>query len=300
MISKIINAIKHPRKIIIFLAGKRIIYVSDKFYLKLIFKDKMHKKLDLNNPKSFNEKLQWLKLYDRKEIYTKMVDKYEVKKYISSIIGEEYIIPTIAVYEKFDEINFDDLPDQFVIKCNHDSEGLVICKDKNKLNIEMARKKINRCLKRNYFYLGREWPYKNVKPKIIIEKYMEDKKTKELRDYKFFCFDGEPKLMFIATDRTKHKTKFNYYDMDFNYLNIRQSYPNDLRDIEKPINFDKMIKLAKKLSKNIPHVRVDFYEINGKVYFGEMTFYHYSGLVPFIPDEWDYKIGEMLKIDKKR
>lgn len=271
--------------------------IPDKLYLKFIYKIKIGKSLNLKNPKTFNEKLQWLKLYDRNPLYTKLVDKYEVKDYVANIIGKEHVIPTIGVYDSFDDINFEKLPKQFVIKCTHDSGGLVIVKDKNKLDIEKAKKKINKSLKKNYYYCGREWPYKNVKPRIIIEKYMEDNKTKELRDYKFFCFDGIPKFMFLATDRQKNQTKFNFYDMNFNLLPFTQGHPNDLRKILKPEKFDEMVALSKKLSVNIPHVRVDFYEINGKVYFGEMTFYHYSGFTKFNPEEWDEKFGNYIVIN---
>ena len=271
--------------------------IPDKLYLKFIYKIKIGKSLNLKNPKTFNEKLQWLKLYDRNPLYTKLVDKYEVKDYVANIIGKEHVIPTIGVYDSFDDINFEKLPKQFIIKCTHDSGGLVIVKDKNKLDIEKTKKKINKSLKKNYYYCGREWPYKNVKPRIIIEKYMEDNKTKELRDYKFFCFNGIPKFMFLATDRQKNQTKFNFYDMNFNLLPFTQGHPNDLRKISKPEKFDEMVALSKKLSVNIPHVRVDFYEINGKVYFGEMTFYHYSGFTKFDPEEWDEKFGNYIVIN---
>jgi len=275
-------------------------FLSDKAYLKLKYFVAFRKRLNLKKPVTFNEKLQWLKLYDRKDIYTKMVDKYEAKKYVSDIIGEEYIIPTYGVYNKFEEINFDKLPKQFVIKCTHDCGGLVICKDKKNLDINAAKEKIEKCLKKNYYYDNREWPYKNVKPRIIIEKYMENKDTGDLKDYKFFCFNGEPKFMFIAAERATHETKFNFYDLNYNLLKVKQHYPNTDYVIEKPKNFSKMINLAKKLSKDIPHVRVDFYEINGKVYFGELTFSHFGGFVPFEPKEWDQKFGEYIKLPNKK
>lgn len=275
-------------------------FLPDKLYLKLKYLYFFHKRLNLKEPKTFNEKINWLKLNDRKDDYTKMVDKYEVKEYVSNRIGSDYIIPTIGVYEKFEDIDFEKLPNRFVIKCTHDSGGLVICKDKNNLDLELAKKKIKRCLKRNYYYHAREWPYKNVKHRIIIEKYMEDRKTLDLRDYKFFCFNGEPKLMFIAIDREKNDTKFNFYDMEFNLQPFMQHYPNCNEKIEKPINFYKMIELSKKLSKGIPFLRVDFYEVDGQVYFGELTFSHFSGMMPFNPEEWDEKIGNMLKLPKRR
>lgn len=286
-------------KFILKLDSLGIFRLKDITFLKYKYYTKTGNRLNVLEPQTFNEKLQWLKLYDRKEKYTEMVDKYAVKEYVANIIGEEYIIPTLGIYNNFDEIDLEKLPNKFVIKCTHDSGGLIVCKNKKELDIKRARKKINKSLKTNYYYCGREWPYKNVKPRIIVEKYMEDKKTKELRDYKFFCFNGIPKLMFIATDRGKKETKFNYYDLKFNKLEIKQHYPNDDRVIFKPQNFDKMIELSKKLSKGIPHVRVDWYEINGKMYFGELTFYHFSGFEPFKPEEWDYRLGEWLQLPKK-
>ena len=274
-------------------------FLPDKVYIQLYYFAQFKHFCNLKNPKTYNEKLNWLKLNDRNPEYTKMVDKYEVKKYVSNIIGEEYIIPTLGIWDKFDDIDFDELPEQFVLKCTHDSEGVVIVKDKSKFEKNVARKKINDALKCNFYYIGREWPYKKIKPRIIAEKYMEDEECGELRDYKFFCFNGEPKAMFIASDRGIGETKFDYYDLEFNHLNIIQHYPNSNLKIEKPKNFDKMIELAKILSKNFIHVRVDFYEVNGKIYFGELTFYHFSGFQPFVPNEWDYKFGELINLKEE-
>ena len=275
--------------------------LSDKLFLKLNYKTYIGKKLNLKNPQTFNEKLNWLKLNDRKDIYTAMVDKYEVKKLVAEKIGDEYIIPTLGVWDNFDDIDFDSLPDQFVLKCTHDSGGLVICKDKSKLNINSAKEKINNTLKRNFYWWSREWPYKNVKPRIIAETYMEDKETSELRDYKFFCFDGEVKALFIATERQKvgEEVKFDFFDSDFNHLPIRQGHPNAKVTPQKPINFEEMKLLASKLSEGIPHLRVDFYEANGKIYFGELTFFHFGAMVPFVPEEWDYKFGEWINLPRK-
>ena len=277
---------------------KKILRIlPDKIYLKIKYYIRFKKKLNLHKPETYNEKIQWLKLYDRKKIYTTMVDKYEVKNYVANIIGEEYIIPTIGVFNKFDEINFDSLPNQFVIKCTHDSCGLIIVKNKKELDIKKARKKINKCLKNNYFFGGREWPYKNVKPRIIIEPYLEEKKYGELRDYKFFTFSGKVKFMFIASNRQGNgDTYFDFYDEKFNHLDIINGHSNNPTPPEKPLNFNKMIELAEKLSKNIKHVRIDFYEVDGKIYFGEMTFYHWSGFVPFSPEKWDKIIGSYIKI----
>lgn len=275
--------------------------MPDRLYLKLSFRRKMGKKLDLVNPKTFNEKVQWLKLYDRKPEYTTMVDKYEVKEYVANAIGREYIIPTLGVWNSFDDIDFDSLPNQFVLKCTHDSGGLVIVKDKNHFDKDAAKQKIIRSLHNDYYKRGREWPYKNVKRRIIAEKYMEDSETKELRDYKFFAFDGEVKALFIATDRQKQDedTKFDFYDTNFNHLDIRHGHPNSTATINKPIQFEKMKELASILSKGIPEVRVDFYEVDGKVYFGELTFSHHNGMVPFEPEEWDAVFGSWITLPSK-
>ena len=278
--------------------------LPDKLYLKTIFRLKLNEKLDLKNPKTFNEKLQWLKLYDRKPLYTTMVDKYEVKEYVKELIGNEYIVPTLGIWERFEDINFDALPDQFVLKCTHDSGGLAICQDKANFDIEKAKEKINKCLKVNYYWKGREWPYKDVKPRIIAEKYMKDSKENNeegLTDYKFFCFDGEPKAMFIATDRANkdEETKFDFYDMNFNHLPFVNGHPNANKTIMKPKQFEMMKELCMKLSKNIPQVRVDFYECEGNIYFGELTFFHWGGMVPFKPEEWDYTFGSWIRLPEQ-
>ena len=275
-------------------------HMNDSEYLKKIFVVRCGYELDLTSPRSYNEKLQWLKLHDRNPEYSKMVNKYEVKEYVADKIGENYIIPTLGVWDNFDDIDFNSLPDQFVLKCTHDSGGLVICKDKSTLNKTRAKKKINKSLKRDYYLTGREWPYKNVKPRIIAEEYMEDEKTAELRDYKFFCFDGEVKALFIATERQKpgEEVKFDFFDENFNHLPIRQGHPNAKVPPKKPEKFEEMKVLAAKLSEGIPHVRVDFYEVNGKIYFGEMTFFHFSGMMPFEPREWDNVFGGWVNISK--
>ncbi len=283
--------------------GKRGVlnFLSDKSFVKLLYRAGIGKKLNLDNPQTYNEKLQWLKLNDRRDIYTTMVDKYEVRKYVADRIGEEYLIELAGgPYNSFDEIDFDALPSRFVLKCTHDSGGVVICKDKSTFDKEKAKEKINKHLKRNFFYAGREWPYKNVKPRIIAEKYMEDEQTEELRDYKFFSFDGEPKAIFIATERqsAQGETKFDFFDMDFNHLDIRNGHPNAEKYPACPENFEKMKELASVLSKGFPHIRVDFYEVNGKIYFGELTLSHWSGAVAFEPECWDKTFGEWVKLPK--
>ncbi len=283
-----------------FIREKVLRYMPARMYLKLKYRIVMKKKLNLANPTTYNEKLQWLKLYDHNPMYTDMVDKYEAKRYVAEHIGEEYIIPTLGVWDRFDDIDFDALPDRFVLKCTHDSGGLVIVKDKSQLDMAAAKAKIEKCLKRNFYYSGREWPYKNVKPRIIAEKYMEDARTAELRDYKFFTFDGVVKALFIASERQKEdeETKFDFFDENYNHLPIRNGHPNAAVPPEKPYNFEKMKDLAEKLSQGIPHLRVDFYEVDGRIYFGELTFSHWSGMVPFEPEEWDKTFGDWIELEK--
>ena len=201
MKNKIIDYVSHPYKILYALNNRKIIYLTDKTFLKIRYRCTFNEELNLKEPKKFDEKLQWLKLYDRKEIYTTMVDKYEAKKYVAQIIGNEYIIPTIGVYNKFEEIDFERLPNQFVIKCTHDSGSVVVCRDKTKFDYFEAKKKINKSLKSNYYREGREWPYKNVKPRIIVEEYFEDSKTKDLIDYKIYAFRGKCEYVMTCIDR---------------------------------------------------------------------------------------------------
>lgn len=275
--------------------------LPDKIYLQIYYRRIFGRKLNLKEPKTFNEKIQWLKLYDRNPTYSKMVDKYEAKNYVENKIGKEYIIPTLGVWEEFDKINFSELPNQFVLKTTHDSGGVVIVKDKDKMNLVKTKKIIEDSLNNNYYLQGREWPYKNVKHRIIAEKYMVDESGYELKDYKFFCFNGIAKVMFIASDRqnTNEETKFDFFDMEFNHLPFTNGHPNSNKIIIKPKSFEKMKKLAEILSEGIPQVRIDFYDINGNIYFGEMTFSHWSGFVPFIPDEWDYRLGSMINLPVK-
>ena len=296
---KFIKALHNPLYLFGGIVGKLSRYIkNDKQYISLRYFAAMGKRMNWDNPQTYNEKLQWLKLYDHKPIYSTMVDKYEAKKYVANIIGDKYIIPTLAVYDKVEDIDFDALPNKFVLKCTHDSGGLVICRDKSKLDKKAALKKLKKRMNGNYYYWKREWPYKNIKPRIIAEQYMEDDQFHDLRDYKFFCFDGEMKVLFIATERhlKNEETKFDFFDADYVHLNIRNGHPNASQPPAKPKTFEEMKKLAGILSKNIPQLRVDFYEVNGKAYFGELTFFHWSGLVPFVPEEWDSIFGRWLKL----
>ena len=270
--------------------------VPDKLFLKIVYRKMMGEELNLNNPRTFNEKLQWLKLYDRKPEYTRMVDKYEAKNYVASIIGVNHIIPTLAVYNSVDEIDFEALPNQFVLKCTHDSGGVVVCKDKLTFDRRNALEKLRDGLKRNFYYQNREWPYKNVKPRIIAEQYKEDS-SGGLIDYKLMCFNGCVKCSFVVTNRHQESPIYvDFYDRDWNHLPFSRHYLNSNKEVKRPVNYNKMIQFAEKLSKGIPFVRVDFYEVENKVYFGEMTFYPGSGFEEFKPKEWDAKLGDMIDI----
>ena len=307
-VKKLFGYITNPKKCFRYIENK-VLHSSvgkkmgDEEYIRRMFKLEMGYDLDLSNPKTYNEKLQWLKLnYHNPECIT-MVDKYLSKQYVADRIGEQYVVPLYGVWDSFDEIDFESLPDQFVLKTTHDCGGVVVCKDKNDFDKEYAKAFLEKHLKHEYFYHCREWPYKHVKPRIIAEKFMKDSKDQAeegLTDYKFFCFDGEPKAMFIATDRAKRdtETKFDFFDMEFNHLPFTNGHPNSDKPINKPEQFELMIELAKKLSDGLPHVRVDFYESEGNIYFGELTFFHWGGFVKFDPPKWDEKFGEWIRFPK--
>ena len=276
--------------------------IPDKLYLQLMYYKHFHKFIDFKNPQTFNEKLQWLKLYDRNPEYTKMVDKIEAKKYVADIIGEEYIIPTLKVWDSPDDINLDELPNRFVLKCNHDSQSVAICRDKSTFDFEAAKKMLGERLKNNGYWYGREWPYKNVKPKIFAEKYMVDEETNDLRDYKFFCYDGKAKIMYMASNRFNNdkETTMDYFDEHFNWLDINWGTKKSDIKPSKPNNFEEMISIAERLSKDIPEVRIDLYYCNKQIYFGEITFFDGSGFNMIKPTEWDYKLGSYINLPDKK
>ncbi len=271
-------------------------WIPDEPYIQLNYFARFHRFANLINPYSYNEKINWIKLHDHNPVYTKLVDKLEVKSFVMDKIGKEYVIPTLGSWDSFDDIEIESMPDKFVLKCTHDSEGIIIVKDKNSLNLRAAKKKLETALHQNFFYIGREWAYKNVVPRILAEPYLEDCEYGELRDYKFFCFDGEPKALYIASNRSIDDVKFDYYDMEFKHLDIRQKYQNSSENITKPVMFDEMVRISKELSKGFKHVRVDLYEVNKEVYFGELTFYPLGGFIPFDPPVWDEIFGEWLKL----
>ena len=291
------NYLKDPVKYgLLALSSRGLLnWMPDSMYLRCMYWARIKKKLNLKNPKTFNEKLQWLKLHDRKPIYTTMVDKYEVKRYIADLIGAEYVIPTLGVWDSFDEIDFDALPEQFVLKTTHDSGGVVICRDKSEFDKQKAKEKLGKSLKKNYFWEGREWPYKNVMPRIIAEQYLEDTADDALTDYKFFCFNSVPKVMYISKDHG-NEPRTDFFNMEFEHLPILARDPNAENPPSKPVGFEEMRKVATVLSQNVPHLRVDFFEVGSKVYVGELTFYHMSGLTEVSPPEWNQQMGEWIPL----
>ena len=278
-------------------------FLPDKLYIQLKYFYRFHKLPNLDKPQTFNEKLQWLKLYDRKPIYTTMVDKFEAKGFIANIIGEKYIVPTLGVWDNFDDIDFGKLPEQFVLKCTHDSGGLVIVRDRSKFDKKEAKKKLESSLKRNYYWNGREWPYKNVKPRIIAEIYLNDGNCHELNliEYKFFCFDGEPRFLMVSKGEAHGDSRTNdLFDMNFKHLPVSVTFPNSQETIKKPKQFEEMIEIARKLSNGIPHLRVDTYIAGNRVYVGELTFFQTGGMCKFKPEKYNELFGEYLKLPLRK
>lgn len=277
---------------------EKLSFIPDVPYLKMVYRIKTGKKLNLDDPKTFNEKLNWLKLHDIHPEYTDLVDKVKVREVIKEKLGEEYLIPILGVWDSFEEIDFDALPDKFVLKCNHDSGSVKVITNKSQIDKQELKKFFDGRLSLNPWCLAREYPYKNVKPKIVAEKYMESKDGKGINDYKFFCFDGKPEIMFVATDRATD-VKFDFFDMQFNHLDFVNIHENADTVPEKPESFERMIEIASVLSEGMRFVRIDLYEIDSKIYFGEYTFFHGGGFYLFKPEEWDRKIGDMLDSSKE-
>lgn len=273
--------------------------LPDKMYLKYRYKKVFGKKLNLKNPQTFNEKIQWLKLYDRNPAYHNMVDKYEAKKFVADIIGEEYIIPTLGVWNKFDDIDFDKLPEQFVLKCTHDAASTVICKDKKTFDYISAKNKLTKALKQNYYrYENRQWAYKNVRRRIIAEKYLADPDKNELVDYKFMVFNNQVKCVLVCTNRNNSiGIKKTFYDLNWNKMPIERHCGSETI-LHKPNNYEQMVLISEKISRyvNETFIRVDFYNIKGKIYFGEITFYPGGGTEEFTPESWDYTLGSWIKL----
>lgn len=288
------------QKIICRLAYRRVLdIIPDSAYLRLMFWARLGTRLDLSNVRSLNEKVQWLKLYDRNEQYKTIVDKYAVRQYIAEKIGESYLVPLVGgPWNTFDEIDFNKLPKQFVLKTTHDSGGVVVCKDSNELDRDSAKRKLNASLKRNYFYSGREWPYKDIPHRIIAEKYMEDSGCDELKDYKILCFNGKPENVMVCTGRASGNVRYYFFDFDWNLLRYNygdEKLPEDF-SMPKPVHLNEMYLLAEKLSEGYRLVRVDLYEANNQVYFGELTLYPDSGFDDDITVETDMYFGSKLII----
>ena len=303
-------ALHSPDKLLLVVLVRIAPIIPDRLYLKWLFRLKMGYKLNLDNPKTFSEKLQWLKLYNRKPEYAKMVDKYEAKKYVAELIGEEYIIPTLGAWDRFDDVDFEELPNQFVLKTTHGggNTGVVICRDKSNFDIEAAKEKLNKSLKQCIYRNLKEWPYKNVKKRIIAEVFVEDSENEDITDYKFFCFNGEPKYCQVIRDRNTVET-IDFYDMEWNHMpfvglnpviknNTTPIIKNGQTPVQKPIHLDEMIEISRNLSAKIPFLRVDLYVIQDRIYFGEMTFYPASGLGEFTPSKWNVELGTLLDLYK--
>ena len=270
-------------------------FIPNRPYLKMVYFMKTGKRLNLDKPVGFNEKENWLKVNEIHPEYTNLVDKYEVRSIVEKTLGEGCMFPLFGVWNHYDEIDFSTLPNQFVLKCTHDSGSVKIVKDKSLINHKEYKNFFESRLRINSFNLGREYPYKNVKPRIIAEKFMEAKEG--INDYKFFCFDGKPTIMFVATERASGDTKFDFYDMEFNHLDIVNIHPQSTKGgITKPACFDEMKEIAAKCSQGMKFVRIDLYEIDGKVYFGEYTFFHGGGFWLFKPDHWEKDLGDLIEI----
>jgi len=274
--------------------------ISDELYLKVYYFLTMDRPLHLDNPQTLNEKMQWLKLYDRKEQYTLMADKYAARKFIADRVGEEYLVPLCGVWDSAEQIDWESLPEKFVLKCTHDSHSVFICTDKKVFDRATVIKKIKKAMKHNFYWLTREWPYKNIQPRIIAEKYLVDESGWELKDYKIFCFNGEPQYVEVDFNRfVSHR--LNPYDLNWNPLNFCDSSPNDWNaDIPKPKKLDEMLNCAKVLSAGIPLLRVDFYSIGEKIYCGELTFYPGGGMIHFKPSSVDLEFGKRLKLPAQK
>ena len=275
--------------------------LPSKPYLRLKYRVVFKRRLDLENPETFNEKLQWLKLYGCRPEYSGMVDKVEAKRYLAELVGPEYVIPSVGVWKNPEDIDFESLPQKFVLKCNHDSGHVIICTDKSELDIPAVRRELGSMLKNNYYLMGRETPYKDVPRRIIAEEYLEDCTSGELKDYKVHNFNGEPKLILLCQDRfSEGGLTEDFYTADWEHLDVqRPDHPNSRVPDARPEELDELIRLSRILSKDIPFLRTDFYIINHKVYVGELTFFPSSGFARFVPDEWDYTFGEWLELPSK-
>ncbi len=272
-------------------------FIPDEYWIRFRFLMLMGRRCNLKNPRSFSEKIQWLKLNEHFDEYTTWCDKIECKSLAKSFVGEEHIIPTIGVWDRFEDIDFSKLPDKFVLKCNHDSGGIVICRDKTKFDYKAAEKKLKSCLKRDYYLNGREWPYKNIKRKILAEPYIESEEGRnELTDYKLMVFNGKVRCSFTCTDRYSGGLKVTFFDNAWNMLPFDRKYPRSRVMIEKPQSYEWMVEVSERIASKWRFARIDFFEVDGMPYLGEVTFYPGSGMERFYPEKWDFELGSWLEL----
>lgn len=286
-------------KILDFIRTKVMCIIPDKLYLKIMYKLKTGHKLNLKNPERYTEKIQWLKLYNRNDEYTNYADKVKVRDIVAKNAGKKYLIPLLGVYDKFDDINFEKLPDKFVLKCNHDSGSVIICTDKNNFDYDYARKKLEKSLKCNYYIIGREYIYKDIDRKIMVEKYLDDLDGNSANDYKVFIINGEFSHLEICSDRFTD-LRVTFFDEKKKKLNISEMGEKYDKKIKLPNEIDEMIEIAKNIAGDIPLLRVDFYDVNGKIYFGEVAFFDCSGYATYSDDSFDYTIGRKLQLPEFR
>ena len=273
-------------------------FLPDHIYIEIQYFYHFKKFVRFDNPKSFNEKLQWLKLYDRNPDYVKLVDKFEVRKHISTTGGDNYLIPLIGAYDSVEDIRWETLPNKFVLKCTHGSGSNIICNDKGTLNRQKTIKQLIKWMRLNWFWYGREWPYKNIKPRIICEELLVDESGYELKDYKIYCYHGEPKIIQVMSNRSKGGYNLNHYDLDWNEIIIERKNHKPNPNLAKPILLQEMVEVSRKLSKDIPFVRVDLYYTGEKIYFGEMTFFPASGYIDYVKESDDLLHGSWLDLSK--
>ncbi len=272
-------------------------WMSDEAFLRMLYRARMKRELNLEQPRTFNEKLQWLKIHDRRPEYRKMVDKYDAREYIAGRIGDQYLVPVYGVWDSFRDIDFDLLPSRFVLKCTHDSGGVVICRDRKHFNPACARAMLSSRMRWDYYWVSREWPYRNLKPRVLAEKYLTDESGYELKDYKLMCFNGQVRCSFVCSDRmSSDGLKVTFYDREWKRLPFTRHYPAAAADAARPAHYEEMIRIAEILSENIPFLRVDFYEADGRLYVGELTFYPGGGMEEFTPQSWDYELGSWLEL----
>lgn len=294
-IKKFLNYVfEEPVRLKVWFHIKCSFMFDDESYVKRMYKIKFNENLNLTNPQTFNEKLNWLKLNYHNPRLTNLADKYAVKQIVRELIGDEYVVPNYGIWESFEQIDFSKLPDQFVLKCTHDSGGAFICRDKSSFDFDAVGKQLTRNLHRDFYLAGREWPYKNIPHRIIADKFLDDHTGTELRDYKFWCFNGNPKYMYCTIKGAN--VYENFYDMDFNIAPINHGFPRHRPEFEKPEKFEEMKKMAAILSKGLPFVRVDFFQVEGHVYFGEFTFFDWGGHRPFASKEMDLELGKLMEL----